>query len=87
MSTDRKTKLTAAVYAAAILTIVGYLLAGGARIGWWWLMTTAIVIAIGSGMALWNRTTWRPMHWRAGVIGGVALVVAVSEVIYRLLQP
>lgn len=84
MSNDRKTRVLAAIYTASILTIVGYLAAGGARLGLWWLLTVAILIAIGTGMALWHRTSW---HWRAGVATGVLLVVAVSEVLYRLLQP
>lgn len=88
MSNDQKTHIIAGIYAASILTIVVYLAAGGARLGLWWLMTAAIIVAIGSGRSLWNQTTWRPeWWWRAGVAGGVVLVVAVSETIYHLLHP
>jgi hypothetical protein len=79
---DRVTAVIAVIYAVAIATMIGFLLRGGAALGWqWWTLYGAVIVALISGVMLWKRSTWRPVHWRCGVIGGVALVVVVTEAI------
>ncbi|WP_026789808.1 hypothetical protein [Pleomorphomonas oryzae] len=69
-----KIRAIAAIYAAAVVVIIGYQLTGGYRLGLWWLLYAAVVTAIASGALVWHRAQGQSLYWRASVVVGVMLM-------------